>query len=240
MGSSPARVVSVHVGQPKEYEWLGRTVRSSIFKDTVDGPIEVRGVNAAGDDQADRRQHGGPDKVLYVYAQEDLDWWESELGIPAGFGQNVTTSGLDVTNAVIGQTWRIGTALVQVTEPRTPCWKLGMRMGDKAFPRRFAAARRPGAHTRLLQPGVIRAGDAVTVVQTPAHGVTVDDVNRIYYGDDSDAARLLGVPELAAHWRTWVAHRTVWHLDEEAKRAEEEAKRAASAAREQSSRPERR
>ena len=221
MGSSLARVVSVHVGRPQEHRWLGRTVVSSIFKERVDGPIEVRGVNADGDDQADRQQHGGPDKVLYVYAREDQTWWESELGIPldAGvFGQNVTTSGLDVTNAVVGETWRIGTALIQVTEPRTPCWKLGMRMGDKAFPRRFAAARRPGVHTRLLQSGLIEAGDTVTVERRPAHGLTVSDVNRIYYGDDPDAAKLLQAPELAGHWRTWVEHRTVWHLDEEAKR----------------------
>lgn len=221
MATSSARVVSVHVGHPREYRWLNRALVSSIFKERVAGAVEIRGVNAAGDDQADRNQHGGPDKVLYLYAAEDQVWWESELGTALDhgvFGQNVTTTGLDITHALIGETWRIGTALLQVTEPRTPCWKLGMRMGDKAFPRRFAAARRPGAHTRLLEEGVVQAGDPIIVESRPAHGITVDDVNRVYFGDDPDAAKLLRAPELAAHWRTWIAHRTVWHLDEEAKR----------------------
>lgn len=211
-------VGSVHVGRPVEYFWLGRTVRSSIIKRPVHGPLLVRGVNALGDDQADRDQHGGADKVLYVYAGEDQAWWEAELGVPLEpgiFGQNLTTVGVDVTHAVIGETWRIGTALVQVTEPRTPCWKLGMRRGDRLFPRRFAAARRHGAHTRLLQEGLIGPGDPVTIERRPAHGITVADVNRVYDGDDPDVAKLLRAPELATHWQKWARHRTVWHLDEE-------------------------
>lgn len=223
MRNPGAQVVSVHVGVPREYHWLGRTLTSSIAKRAVAGPVAVRGVNLAGDDQSDRNQHGGLDKVAYIYAAEDQAWWEDELGTqldPGIFGQNVTTSGLDVTHAVIGERWRIGTALLQVTEPRTPCWKLGMRMGDKAFPRRFAAARRPGAHTRLLEEGRIAAGDRVVIEGRPSHGITIDDVNRVYYGDDPDVGKLLRAPELAAHWQRWAGHRTVWHLDEEAKRRE--------------------
>lgn len=223
MQDPSAHVVSVHVGEPREYQWLGRTLTSSIVKHPVAGPIAISGVNLAGDDQADRAQHGGVDKVAYIYAAEDQAWWETELGRPlpaAIFGQNITSRGLDVTHAVIGERWRIGTALLQVTEPRTPCWKLGMRMGDKRFPRQFAAARRPGAHTRLLEPGEVSAGDPIVIEDRPSHGITVDDVFRVYLREDPDVGKLLRAPELAAHWRAWVEHRTVWHLDEEAKRGE--------------------
>ena len=193
MHTAQGRVVSVHVGRPQDHQWLGRSVRSSIFKTPVDGPVVVAGVNLAGDDQADRKQHGGPDKAIYAFALEDQQWWERELGRPldpAAFGQNLTTEGLDLAHAVIGERWRIGSAVLQVAEPRTPCWKLGMRMGDKRFPRRFAAARRTGALLRIVTEGVLSAGDPVVVDDPPAHGLTVDAVNRIYYGDEKDASHV--------------------------------------------------
>lgn len=217
------RVLSVQVGGPQEYEWLGRRLTSSIVKHPVDGPVRARGVNLDGDDQADRAQHGGADKAVYAYAREDEQWWEDQLGrplLPGGFGENLTTVGLDLARAVIGERWRVGTAVLQVSEPRTPCWKLGMAMGDKRFPRRFAAARRTGVLLRIATEGVLRAGDAIDVLDRPAHGVTADAVNRVYYGDDRDLAPLYAAPELAAHWREWADHRTVWHLDEERKRGE--------------------
>ena len=127
------------------------------------------------------------------------------------FGENLTTAGLDLTNAAIGQTWHVGTAVLQVTEPRTPCWKLGLKMGDPAFPRQAAASRRPGR----AAPGAAgrRAGGRRRVVlgPAPAHGVTAAGVNRVYYGDDQDLSPIWDAPELAAHWRTWAGHRTVWH-----------------------------
>lgn len=214
-------VVSVQVGRPRDHQWLGRVLRTGIFKSPVDGPVRVRGVNLDGDDQADRAQHGGADKVVYAYAREDQDWWAGELGRPldpGAFGQNLTTAGLDLGRAVIGERWRVGTAVLQVSEPRTPCWKLGLRMGDRGFPRRFAAARRTGVLLRIDTEGVLQAGDAVEVLSRPAHGVTCDVVNRVYYGDEPDVAVLHTAPELAAHWREWADHRTVWHLDEERRR----------------------
>ena len=167
-GPSPLRgtLLSVQVGGPQLYEWLGRQVETSIFKEPVAGPVAVRGHNLEGDEQSDRKNHGGTDKAVYAYAREDLDWWEAELGRPAGnglFGENLTTSGLDLTNAVIGQVWRVGTAVLQVSEPRTPCWKLGLKMGDPGFPRRSAASRRPGVLLRILAEGVLQAGDPVTL-----------------------------------------------------------------------------
>ena len=211
-------VASLQVGGPRTYRWLGRDLTTSIFKSRVEGPVALAGVNLAGDDQADRNVHGGADKVVYAYAREDLDWWAGELGREVedgAMGENLTLRGVDVTGAVVGERWRVGTAVLQVSEPRTPCWKLGLRMDDPRFPRRFAAARRPGAHLRLLQPGVLQIGDSVTVQQRPAHGVTLADVVAVYFGDSDDLAPLLEVPELSAHWREWARHRTVWHLDEE-------------------------
>lgn len=214
----PGRLLSVHVGGPQTYEWLGRTLVTSIFKERVTGPVRVSGHNLEGDDQSDRKSHGGADKAVYAYAREDEDWWEGELGrpVPEGyFGENLTTLGLDLTNAVIGETWRAGTALLQVTEPRTPCWKLGLRSGDPGFPRRAAKSRRPGVLLRILAEGVLQAGDPVEITARPAHGVTAAAINRIYYGEDRDLRLIYQTPELAAHWRGWADHRTVWHEEDE-------------------------
>ena len=213
-----AVVASVQVGGPQTYAWLGREIVTSIVKHPVVGPVDVRLHNLEGDDQSDRKSHGGADKAVYAYAREDEDWWETELGrpVPNGlFGENLTTAGLDLTNAVIGQSWRVGTAVLQVSEPRTPCWKLGFRLGDAGFPRRAAASRRPGVLLRVLQEGTLQAGDPITLDPPPAHGVTAADINRIYYREVRDTTAIRSTPELAAHWRTWADHRTIWHEADE-------------------------
>lgn len=219
----PPSLVSVQVGTPRDYLWLGRPLRSSIVKDPVSGPVAVGTTHLEGDVQADPSQHGGPDKAAYAYAVEDLDWWATNLGraMPPGMcGENLTTRGLDLREATIGERWRIGTAVLQVTEPRTPCWKLGMRMGDKHFPRAFTQARRTGVLLRVLQTGHVQKGDAIEVDGVPEHGVRAADVTSMYLGDDVDVPRVLAASELAAHWHKWAAHRTIWHLDEERKRGE--------------------
>lgn len=216
--TTPGVVLSVQVGGPQTYSWLGREIVTSIVKHAVVGRVQVRLHNLKGDDQSDRKNHGGTDKAVYAYAREDLDWWEPELGraLPNGlFGENLTTSGLDLTNAVIGQTWRVGTVVLQVTEPRTPCWKLGFKLGDPGFPRRAAASRRPGVLLRVLRQGTLQAGDPITLDAPPAHGVTAADINRIYYREVRDVAAIFAAPELAAHWRTWAGHRTIWHEEDE-------------------------
>lgn len=218
---SLARVVSVNLGAPQDVTWLNRSMVTSILKSGVPGPVEVRVTGLAGDRQADTAQHGGPDKAVYAYAVEDLDWWAATLGRPvppASFGENLTVSGLELTSAVIGEQWQVGTAVLEVSEPRTPCWKLGMAMADRHFPRAFAAARRPGVMLRVLRAGDLQSGDEVVVAHRPAHGVTVAEVFGMYLGDRDLTARVLGAPELAHHWHAWVAHRTVWHVDEERKR----------------------
>lgn len=222
---SVSRVKSVSVGTPRDVTWLNRSMHTSILKVPVSGPVEVQATGLVGDQQADPAQHGGTDKAVYAYAVEDLQWWSDTLRRPvppASFGENLTVSGLELTAAVIGEQWQVGTAVLEVSEPRTPCWKLGMAMGDRLFPRAFTAARRPGVMLRVLQAGHLQAGDEVVLGHRPSHGVTAAEVFGMYLGDREVTSRVLGAPELAQHWHGWVGHRTVWHVDEERKRSSEE------------------
>lgn len=203
-------VLSVNVATAREIEWLGRSATTSIWKDPVAGRVRVGHLNLAGDDQADRRFHGGADKAVYAYAREDYDWWAEELEEPLDhgtFGENLTLTGVDVTGALVGDRWQIGSALLEVTGPRTPCWKLGARMGNAEFPVYFAAAGRPGAYLRVLAEGELEAGNQVDIVQRPRHGLTVGEVAGVYHGDRSKCAELLWAPELGAEWRAWAQDR---------------------------------
>lgn len=200
------RLVSVNVGAPRPVTWRDRVVLTSIFKCAVEGRVAVRGVNLAGDDQADRKVHGGPDRAVYAYAREEIDWWAGEVGralAPGDFGENLTTAGLPVSSAVIGERWRIGEVELEVCGPRVPCFKLGIRMGDDGFPRRFAAAGRPGTYLRIRRNGSVAAEDEVAVEHRPAHGVTVGAVAHAYHHDRSGADGLLAAPELAQGWQDW-------------------------------------
>ncbi len=204
--AGPGHVVSVNVGSPRSVSWRDRIVTTAIFKHPVDGRVPVTGVNLAGDDQADREVHGGPDKAVYAYAREDLDWWAADLRRPlrpGNLGENLTMAGVAVTEAVIGERWRIGDAELEVCAPRVPCYKLGIRMSDDAFPRRFAAAGRPGAYLRIVAGGSLAAGDEVLVIHRPEHGVTVGDVAHAYHRDHARAPEILAAPQLADTWRSW-------------------------------------
>ena len=175
-GRTRPRVLAVNVGRPREIARGKRTVRTSIWKSPVDGRVAARDDHLEGDEQADRRVHGGYDKAVYAYAREDYAWWESELDRelePASFGENLTIEGLDLSAARVGERWRIGTVLLEVSEPRLPCLKLGLRMGDSRFPKRFAQARRPGAYLRIVEAGELGAGDPIEIVRRPDHGVTM-------------------------------------------------------------------
>jgi MOSC domain-containing protein YiiM len=203
---STARVVSVNVGRPRMVARGDRTEATSIWKTPVTGRVRVAEVNVEGDEQADRKVHGGPDMAVYSYAIEDYDWWSGELGralVPGMFGENLTLRGVDVSGALVGERWRIGTVLLEVSQPRVPCWKLGVRMEDPGFVKRFAAAERPGAYLRIAEEGELGTGDAVTIESRPEHGVTIADVNHTYLRDHSSAARLVDIPELSASWRDW-------------------------------------
>lgn len=197
------RVVSVNVGVVQAVEWRGRTVTTGIFKHAVAGRVALSGVNFHGDNQADRTVHGGPDKSVYAYALEDYAAWRAAEGIatPAGlFGENLTVQGLDLSEAVIGQQWRVGSAVLAIVQPRLPCFKLGIRMGDAQFPSRFLAMARTGAYLRIIQEGDVGAGDDVHVVDTPAHGVRLRDMVDAMH-DPAKAAKLRQVPYLPKFWR---------------------------------------
>jgi MOSC domain-containing protein YiiM len=210
------RVESVNVGEPRPVEVDGRTVWTAIWKSPVDGRVPLRGVNLRGDDQADRTVHGGPDKAVYAYAIEDTEWWEGQLGGPLGagaFGENLTVRGLPASEAVIGERWAVGSAVLEVAQPRLPCFKLGLRMGDPRFLKRFAAAGRPGAYLRVVQEGDIGAGDQIDALTRPAHGVTSALVSRALLREPQLLAAALQAPELPAGLRGWMQERAA-HLRE--------------------------
>jgi MOSC domain-containing protein YiiM len=212
-------VESVNVGTPRAVRVNGRTVQTAIWNSPVAERVPLRGVNLVGDDQADRTVHGGPDKAVYAYAIEDTEWWEAELGVSLGagaFGENLTVGGLPVSEAVIGERWAVGSTLLEVAQPRLPCFKLGLRMADPHFPRRFAAAGRPGAYLRVIREGDIGAGDRIDVVSRPGHGVTSALVSRAILREPhllTTAGRAL---ELPADLRAWMRERAERHAEREA------------------------
>jgi MOSC domain-containing protein YiiM len=208
MGSSSGAVESVNVGAVQALQVEGRSVRTAIWKSPVEGRVALRGVNLAGDDQADRTVHGGPDKAVYAYAREDYDWWSAALGRslePGTFGENLTVAGLDLNAAVIGERWAAGTALLEVSEPRFPCFKLGVRMGDPRFLRRFAQAGRPGTYLRIVSEGDVGAGDPIEVASRPEHGVTIGKFANAFLADRKQLPDLLAAEQLSDDWRSWIA-----------------------------------
>jgi len=193
------KVLSVNVGTARQFQYSGRPAKSAIWKSPVPGRITARGVNLDGDDQADRKAHGGPDKVVYAYAVEDLRWWEEKIARSVGcgeFGENLTTEGIEVNSALVGERWAVGTTVLEVSEPRIPCWRLGVRMDDPLFPRRFTEAGRPGPYLRLVVEVDVGAGDEIRVVARPDHDLTIRDVFRIYTRDRDEVERLLAVPQM--------------------------------------------
>ena len=202
------RVLSVNVGQVREIDWLGQRSTTAIWKYPVAGRIPVVGVNLWGDDQADRRAHGGRDKAVYSYSREDEEWWEQQLGraVELGtFGENLSLQGVDVTGAVIGERWQVGSTVLEVARPRIPCWKLGARMNDPDFPPKFGAAGRPGAYLRIIAEGDIGAGDEVRSLYKPSHGITIGEVAHIYHSDHARASLLLEIDELAEPLKNWAS-----------------------------------
>jgi MOSC domain-containing protein YiiM len=161
-----------------------------------------------GDEQADTRNHGGVEQAVYAYAREDLDWWVEQLGLelPNGtFGENLTTAGLDVSGALFGETWRVGTAVLQVRSVRIPCGVFAGWMGEqyaaqRGWVKRFAAAGRPGAYLKVLTEGTAAARDPVEVLHRPAASVTVAEAMRAYYGDVDLMRRLVAVPDRDPAW----------------------------------------
>jgi MOSC domain-containing protein YiiM len=208
-GMAP-QLLSVNVGRPSTVPRGKGTVETAIWKHPVEGPVAARGVNLAGDDQADRTVHGGPDKAIYAYASEDSAWWEAQLGRevgPGAFGENLTVAGLDLAAMEVGQRWRVGTVELEISQPRLPCFKLGLRFGDPRMLKAFAKAGRTGTYLRIVQEGVLEAGLQIEVGAPPGHGVTVALIAAAYLHDHRLAARMLDAPQLADDWRQWALER---------------------------------
>jgi MOSC domain-containing protein YiiM len=175
-----ASIRSVNVGTPREVSWT-RSRRTAILKTPVTGPVAVRCLGLDGDQVSNRTHHGGVDRAVYAFAREDLDRWGEELGreLPDGFfGENLTTVGIDVNEAVLGERWRVGTAELEVAAFRTPCrvfssWLRVSGLDNRSWSRRFVAAGRPGPYLRVVAEGEVSAGDGLTVVHRPPGGVTV-------------------------------------------------------------------
>jgi MOSC domain-containing protein YiiM len=207
-----ARVLSVNVGRPRPVDTGRRTVLTAIWKAPVEGRVAVRGVNLDGDDQADRSAHGGRDKAVYAYAIEETREWGRELGRELGagaFGENLTTVGVDVSGALVGERWRVGSTLLEIAQPRLPCFKLGLRMGDPSFVRRFGQASRPGAYLRIVEEGELAVGDTVEVdvASLPDHGVTVRLISDAILLDHGLIPQVLEAPQLLPSLRMWMVGR---------------------------------
>lgn len=171
------RLLSVNVALPKTVRLLGRSVRTGFFKEPVSGAIALSRLGLEGDGQADPRYHGGPDKAVYLYPFEHYAYWSAVLSradlTPGAFGENFTAEGLLETDTRLGDVLAIGSATLQVTRPRSPCAKLGLRMGSLRFVRVFAAAGRPGFYLSVLEEGSVQAGDAIVRVSTDPARPTV-------------------------------------------------------------------
>jgi MOSC domain-containing protein YiiM len=204
-GGDSGRVVSVNVGTPRVVDWFGRRVTTAIWKEPVAGRVPVAGVNVDGDDQADRRVHGGPAMAVYAYAIEDYVWWSEELGValaPGTFGENLTLEGVDLHACAVGEAWAVGTTRLRVTQPRFPCFKLGIRMGDAGFVERFAAARRFGAYLAIEGSGSIGAGDEARRLERPDEALTIAEFIAANEDADVDLLRRLADHRLVTDsWR---------------------------------------
>jgi len=194
----------VNRGQEADLLIGGRPGRSAIDKRPASGPVEVGPLGLAGDTVADKANHGGLEQAVYAYAREDLDFWTEQLGreLRNGmFGENITTAGIDVSAALIGETWQVGAAVLQITSPRIPCETFKSWLDDEPrWVKRFAAAGRPGAYLRVLGPGPVATGDDLEVLSRPEVAVTVAESVLAYYGDDELMRRLLEVDGRGSKW----------------------------------------
>ena len=213
------KLVSVSVGLPREVTWHGRVVRTSIWKNPVQGPVHVATLNLDGDQQSDLSVHGGVDKAVYVYPSEHYEFWRSELAgaeLSFGcFGENFTSEGLLEEEVRIGDRLRIGTGEFIVTQPRMPCFKLGIRFQRPDLVKRFLRSRKTGFYLAVQREGEVAAGDAVEFIERAASGVTILDITNLYASDFQSQDLLRRATELPALPETWKDYlrKKLWNAD---------------------------
>lgn len=201
------RLVSVNVSPGRTVRWKGRDVDTGIFKEPVTGPVRVGRDNLEGDRQSDLRVHGGEYKAVYSYASEHYAWWRGELGrdLPSGtFGENLTTEGFPEEEACVGDRFRVGSALLEAVQPRFPCFKLGLRFGDDSIIERFLESGRWGVYFRVVEEGVLRAGDGMTPVGRGPARFPVPGMLRLLLSEAKPGEtpeRALASPGLPPAWR---------------------------------------
>lgn len=204
------RVVSVNVGLPREATWKGEVVLSGIFKEPVNGPVAIRGLNLAGDRQADLSVHGGADKAVYGYPSEHYEYWRREVpDIAMGwgmFGENLTTEGMAEADVNIGDRFRVGSAELRVTGPRLPCYKLAMKFRRDDIIRRFLASGRTGFYFAVATVGFVQAGGPIELVSRDKAGVSVSELTRLYTDKQpslESLRRVADVESLPESWRDY-------------------------------------
>jgi MOSC domain-containing protein YiiM len=207
-------LVSVTIGLPREVASHGRVVRTSIWKDPVEGLVHVSSLNLDGDKQSDLSVHGGPEKAVYAYPSEHYEYWRREL--PATdlawgtFGENFTTEGLLEPDIRIGDRIRVGSAEFLVTQPRMPCFKLGVRFGRDDMVKRFLRSGRPGFYLAVVREGDVARGNVIEFVGRDEHGVTVADIASLYARDRDNEdllRRAVDVPALPESWKGYLRKR---------------------------------
>jgi len=208
------KLLSVNVGRPRAVMQDGDAVFTGIFKDPVKGRVTLRTLNLDGDGQADLSVHGGPTKAVYVYPSEHYDFWKRELPgmeLPWGmFGENFTTVGLLESQLNIGDKFHVGSATVTVTEPRMPCYKLGIKFGRPDIVKKFLASERTGFYFRVLEEGEVGADDGVRLIERNNDGLRVSDVTSLYTHEKANLGllrRAIKVEALPESWKSYFQHR---------------------------------
>jgi MOSC domain-containing protein YiiM len=207
------KILSVNVGLPREVTWQGKLVTTGIFKEPIKGPVMMRRLNLDGDQQADLTVHGGASKAVYAYPSEHYAFWRAELpgmDLPWGmFGENFTTEGLLEEAVYIGDRFHIGGTEVMVTEPRMPCYKLGIKFGRADIIKRFLASRRTGFYFGVIEEGIVGVGDSIELIGREQQEVSVADVTRLYAFDKDDLKtmrRAIEVKALPDNWKGYFQH----------------------------------
>ena len=204
------QVVSVNVGLPREVTWHGRVVRTSIWKDPVEGLVHVSSLNLEGDQQSDLSVHGGPEKAVYAYPSEHYEYWRRELSTDlawGAFGENFTTEGVLEPDIRIGDRIRVGSAEFLVTQPRMPCFKLGVRFGRDDMMKLFLRSGRSGFYLAVVREGEVARGEPLEFVERDEHRVTVADIASLYTRDRDNQdllRRAVDVPALPDSWKEYL------------------------------------